>query len=207
VIPAEGLTRWSFRRMAPMAGRPSMTTAAAAAPEQIRVIASVSDETAAQLFDRAPQDFETMVAAARNGEALTGFDLNVAVAMSQGTARETIHDDNVVGVLPGSDPALANEAVIVTAHLDHTGICRPMEEDSICNGALDNASGISVMLETARALAAGPRPARPVVFIALAAEEKGLLGAAHIASNPTPAMGRMAANVNLDMPVILYEFN
>ncbi|WBQ13269.1 M28 family metallopeptidase [Hyphomonadaceae bacterium BL14] len=207
VIPAEGLTRWSFRRMAPMAGRPSMTTAAAAAPEQIRVIASVSDETAAQLFARAPQDFETMVAAARNGDALTGFDLGVSVALSQGTARETIHDDNVVGVLPGSDPALANEAVIVTAHLDHTGICRPMEDDSICNGALDNASGISVMLETARALASGPRPARPVVFIALAAEEKGLLGAAHIASNPTPAMGRMAANVNLDMPVILYEFN
>lgn len=207
VIPAEGLTRWSFRRMAPMAGRPSMTTAAAAAPEQISVIASISDETAAQLFARAPQDYAAMVAAARNGEALTGFDLNVAVAMSQGTARETIHDDNVVGVLPGADPALADEAVIVTAHLDHTGICRPMEEDSICNGALDNASGISIMLETARALATGPRPARPVVFIALAAEEKGLLGAAHIASNPTPAMGRMAANVNLDMPVILYAFS
>jgi hypothetical protein len=207
VIPAEGLTRWSFRRLAPMAGRPSMTTAAAASPEQIRVTASISDEAAGFLFARAPQDFASVVEAARNGEALTGFGLNVAVAMSQGTARETIHDDNVVGVLPGADPALADEAVIVTAHLDHIGVCRPMEDDPICNGALDNASGISIMIETARALAAGPRPARPVVFIALAAEEKGLLGAAHIASNPTPAMGRMAANVNLDMPVILYEFN
>ncbi|MBI1263535.1 MAG: M28 family peptidase [Alphaproteobacteria bacterium] len=207
IIPAEGLTRWSFRRMAPMAGRPSMTTAAAAAPDQIRVIAYISDETATRLFANAPQDFASVVEAARNGERLSGFDLGADIVLSQGTARVTIHDDNVVGVLPGSDPALAGEAVIVTAHLDHTGVCRPMEDDSICNGALDNASGISVMLETARALAAGPRPARPVVFIALAAEEKGLLGAAHIASNPTPAMGRMAANVNLDMPVILYEFN
>ncbi|MCC5996096.1 MAG: M28 family peptidase [Oceanicaulis sp.] len=207
IIPAEGLTRWSFRRLAHMAGRASMTTAAAAAPDSIRVVASVSDETAAHLFAHAPQDFADMVETARRGEPLERFPLNIAVALSQGTERETVHDDNVAGLLPGADPALAGEAVIVTAHLDHIGICRPMEDDPICNGALDNASGVSIMIETARALAAGPGLARPVVFIALAAEEKGLLGAAHIAANPTPAMGRMAANVNLDMPVILYEFN
>ncbi|KAA5801688.1 M28 family peptidase [Alkalicaulis satelles] len=206
IIPAEGLTRWSFRRMAPMAGRSSMTTAAAAAPESLRVTAYVSDETAGHLFANAPRAFEDVVEAARRGERLEGFALNTALTMSQGTARETIHDDNVVGLLPGSDPALADEAVIVTAHLDHIGVCRPMAEDPICNGALDNASGVSIMIETARALTAGPQLSRPVVFIALAAEEKGLLGAAHIAANPTPAMGRMAANVNLDMPVILYEF-
>jgi len=208
-IPAQGLTRFSYARMAAFAGsgRASMTTAASADPESLRVSAAISESAAARLFANAPESFEAVLDAARSGAPVARFALGADVMLSQGTTRETIHDDNVVGVLPGSDPALADETVIITAHLDHIGICRPDMENAICNGALDNASGTAIMLETARALAAGPRPRRSVVFIALAAEEKGLLGSAHIAANPTPAMGDMTANINLDMPVILYEFN
>ena len=146
--------------------------------------------------------------AAIAGETPNGFDFNTTASISARTEREMVYSDNVVGVLPGSDPALADEPVIVTAHLDHIGICRLEEEvDRICNGALDNASGSAIMIETARAMADMERQRRPVVFIGLTAEEKGLLGSAHIAANITPAMDGMVANVNLDMPVIRYEFN
>jgi len=208
MIPAEGLTRYTYARRAARAAQPSMTVAADSGAQSLRVEAYLSEAGAARLFEGADQDFETVIAAARAGEPVASFPLAKTVTLAQATTRETVYDDNVVGVLPGSDPARANEPVIVTAHLDHVGICRlPEAEDRICNGALDNASGTSIMLETARALSQGPALARPVVFVALAAEEKGLLGAAHIAANPTPAMTGMVANINLDMPVIRYRFN
>lgn len=209
IVMADGLTRFPFARMAAMAAnpRPSMTTAAASSPASLAVGAVVGSAAAERLFANSGRDLGAIVEAALAGEAIEGFDLGATVEMAQATSREMVESANVIGVLPGSDPALAAETVIVTAHLDHIGICQPMAEDSICNGALDNASGTAALLESARALAQGPRPARTVVFIALTAEEKGLLGSAHVAANPTPAMGRMVANINLDMPVMVYEFN
>lgn len=208
IIPAEGLTRWTYARRAAAAASPSMTTAAADGGAGLSVRAFISDEAAARLFADAPQSFDRVVEAARTGAPLESFELGAEVSLAQGTSRERFIDDNVVGLLPGSDPTLADEVVVVTAHLDHIGVCRLEEaEDRICNGALDNASGTSIMIETARALMEGPAPRRSIAFIALAAEERGLLGAAHIAQNPPAAMANMVANVNLDMPVIRYRFN
>lgn len=207
VLP-EGLSRFTFERMAPYAAGESMTTEAASAASELQVRAAISDAVATRLFEAAGQDYAAMVEAAIAGETPNGFDFNTTASISARTEREMVYSDNVVGVLPGSDPALADEPVIVTAHLDHIGICRLEEEvDRICNGALDNASGSAIMIETARAMADMERQRRPVVFIGLTAEEKGLLGSAHIAANITPAMDGMVANVNLDMPVIRYEFN
>ncbi|WP_439635141.1 M28 family metallopeptidase [Oceanicaulis sp.] len=207
-IAPEGLTRRTFARMAPYAAGESMTTEAASAASELQVRATISDAVAARLFELAGQDFAAILDNAVNGEAPEGFDLNQMLSLSAVTEREMVYSDNVVGVLPGSDPMLADEPVIITAHLDHIGICRLEEDvDRICNGALDNASGSAIMIETARALADRERQRRPVVFIGLTAEEKGLLGSAHIAANITPAMEGMVANINLDMPVIRYEFN
>ncbi|MCP2670712.1 M28 family metallopeptidase [Maricaulaceae bacterium EIL42A08] len=207
-IPTEGLTRWTYERMAARAPSPSMTTAAADAGAGLQVTASISDSAAEALFASAPQSFADTVAAARAGEEVPSFDLGVEVSLSQGTSRESFVDDNVVGILPGNDPELADEIVVVTAHLDHVGVCRlPDAEDNICNGALDNASGTSIMIETARALAEAGGARRSVAFVALAAEEQGLLGSAHIAQNPPAPMANMVANINLDMPVIRYRFN
>lgn len=210
VIAAEGLTRWNFERMATAAanGRPSMTTPAAASGAGLAAVATVGTDGAEALFAGAETPFADILAAAGEGDAVDSFDLATTVALGQGTTREEIASDNVVGVLPGANPDLAGETVVVTAHLDHIGICEPLsEEDRICNGALDNASGISAMLEGAAVLADGPAPERTIVFVALTAEEKGLLGSAHIAANPTEAMAEPVANINLDMPVMLYEFN
>jgi Zn-dependent M28 family amino/carboxypeptidase len=108
---------------------------------------------------------------------------------------------NVLGRLPGRDPALSKQAVIYTAHHDHLGMreARTPGEDVIYNGAEDNASGVAALLAIARAMKALPQPPlRSVVFAAVAAEEQGLLGAKYYAAHPTLAPGLLAANINID---------
>ena len=108
---------------------------------------------------------------------------------------------NVAAVLPGSDPGVAGEYVVVTAHFDHVGVGSADEGgDSIYNGADDNASGTAVLLEVAEALAALPAaPRRSVLFLAVSGEELGLLGSEHYLASPTVPVADMVANINLDM--------
>jgi hypothetical protein len=115
-----------------------------------------------------------------------------------------IHDDahppNVVAVIPGSDPALRNEYVVLSAHFDHVGVGSPVNGDSIYNGADDNASGTAVLLETARAISSmGEAPRRSVAFVHVSGEEKGLLGAQWFVENPPMPIEQMVANINADM--------
>jgi hypothetical protein len=108
---------------------------------------------------------------------------------------------NVVGVLEGSDPTLRGTYIVFSAHMDHVGVGVPdAQGDSIYNGADDNASGTAAVLELARAFASLPiRPARSLLFLTVSGEEKGLLGSAHFADNPTVPRGAIVANINLDM--------
>ena len=108
---------------------------------------------------------------------------------------------NVVGVLPGSDSALAGTYVVVSAHMDHVGVGRPdATGDSIYNGADDDASGTSALVEVAQALARlEPRPRRSVLFLAVSGEEKGLLGSRWFSDHPTVPIDSVVANINIDM--------
>ena len=114
-------------------------------------------------------------------------------------------------MLPGSDPALADEYVLLMAHLDHLGIREPRpgdaaDADRIHNGAMDNATGVATLIEVARQFSRpGNRPRRPILFAAVTAEEKGLLGAEYLARHPV-VDGRVVAVVNLDMPILTYDF-
>jgi Zn-dependent M28 family amino/carboxypeptidase len=109
---------------------------------------------------------------------------------------------NVIGVLEGD--SLKNEYVIHTAHLDHVGMGKPVNGDSIYNGAHDNASGISAMIEIARLYSKLPsKPKRSVIFAAVTAEEMGLLGSRYLAENPTVPDESIIANVNTDMPTLI----
>jgi Zn-dependent M28 family amino/carboxypeptidase len=120
---------------------------------------------------------------------------------------ERTSSPNVLGLLPGSDPSLAKEVVMLSAHLDHDGIVPPKDGDSIMNGAMDNAAGIATMLEAARAFVeSGARPKRSILFVALTAEEDGLLGSEYLAEYPLPKDHDLVANVNLDMPILTYDF-
>ncbi len=117
----------------------------------------------------------------------------------------------MVGVLPGADPLLANEYIVYTAHLDYIGELQtegaePGQQDMINNGVLDNASGVAVMLETARLLAQDQKPRRSILFVTVTGEEKGLVGAEYFAMNPTVPVNSMVSEINLDMLLLLYDF-
>jgi Zn-dependent M28 family amino/carboxypeptidase len=123
-----------------------------------------------------------------------GVKLTAAVKVALTRSRTA----NVVAKLPGSDPKLASEAVVVSAHHDHLGV-REGKGDTIYNGAQDNASGVAALLDIADALASvQPRPKRTVVFAAVAAEESGLLGSEYFCAHPPVPPGRIAADLNID---------
>lgn len=209
----QDLERVPWERMQQYAGTPSVTwveadgTAFSRAPG-IRNGAILSPEMATRLFAGAPQSYaEIQATADREGGRPQGFALDATARIESPSVRRDIASANVVAMLPGSDPALAGEYVLMTAHLDGLGIGENIEgEDTIRNGAMDNAAGVATMLEVARALAASPEPPRrPILFAALTAEEDGLLGADYLARNPVVADGEVVAVVNFDMPVLLYE--
>jgi Zn-dependent M28 family amino/carboxypeptidase len=116
------------------------------------------------------------------------------------TSVEKFVSNNVAGLAEGSDPALKSEAVLFTAHWDHLGVGRAVLGDAIYNGAADNATGCGLLLELARAWCAqAPRPKRSAVFLAVTAEEKGLLGSEYYAHNPLVPLGKTALDLNFDM--------
>jgi Zn-dependent M28 family amino/carboxypeptidase len=131
--------------------------------------------------------------------------LGTEITLARKTDHESITSPNIIGILRGSDPELANEYVVFTAHLDHIGTGVPINGDTIYNGMYDNAMGMSLLIETARAFAAMPEPPRrSILFIALTGEERGLVGSDYYAHYPTVPSHSIVANVNLDMPLLLY---
>jgi hypothetical protein len=168
----------------------------------------VHHSVAGFLFEGAPNSVEELVAMDEAGEPLPAFPLKAELSAAQRSRHDSLTSANVVGMLPGSDPLMNNEFVVYMAHLDHLGELAHGEEgqDLINNGALDNASGIAVMLETARAFARGPRPRRSLLFLAVTAEEKGLVGSEYFAQNPTVPVDGLVGAINLDMPLLLYDF-
>lgn len=123
-----------------------------------------------------------------------GVTVDLAI---QNDVRE-MQSANVVAVLPGTDPQLQDEYVVMTAHFDHLGIGRPVRDDTIYNGAVDNASGCAGMLALARAAALLPERRRSMLFLAVTAEESGLLGSQYYAEHPTVDKKQLIANVNVD---------
>jgi Zn-dependent M28 family amino/carboxypeptidase len=106
---------------------------------------------------------------------------------------------NVIGIIPGSDPALRNEVVAFAAHYDHLGISTPVSGDSIYNGADDDASGVTTVLEIARALAKGPAPRRTIIFMATTGEEQGILGTQWYVAHPVFPLSQMVAEMEVEM--------
>jgi Zn-dependent M28 family amino/carboxypeptidase len=178
-------------------------TPALSAP-RLRAGGVFSVEAARKLFASSPVPFEKAVADAAAGKT-GGIPLNAQLTVTSSVTHRRVSSPNVVGKLEGSHPALAATSVVLSAHLDHTGLLTSGEGDRINNGAYDNALGAAITLEVARVLAAQPvRPKRSVVVVFVTAEEKGLLGSDYFARYPGAPVGRIIANLNLDMPTFLY---
>jgi Zn-dependent M28 family amino/carboxypeptidase len=178
-----------------------------AAPS-VPVLGSVSVKGAEKLFAGARVSFAKVVAEAEKpaGDP-PRFALPGSLEVTLRSESKVVESVNVAGLIEGSDPKLKDEVIVLSAHLDHVGVTPPVDGDEINNGALDNAAGIATTLEVARAFqASGQAPRRSLLFLAVTAEEKGLLGAEYFARNPTIPASRLVANVNLDMPILTYDF-
>jgi hypothetical protein len=175
------------------------------AQPELQVGAVLAPEAVDTLFEGAPRSAAELMEAVEADRIPAGFPLPGRIRLAYASTLEDLSSPNVIARLPGSDPARAHEHVVLTAHLDHIGLARTMDEDRINNGAMDNASGVATLLEAARLLRAA-RPARSVLFTIVTAEEKGLLGASYFAHHPTVPAEDLIANVNLDMPMLLFPF-
>ncbi|MDY4282636.1 M28 family metallopeptidase [Xanthomonas sp. LF06-19] len=157
----------------------------------------IQRDLAVDLFKRAGLDFDALKKQAQSRDfkpvELKGERLYADYAVKS----EVITSHNVVARLPGK--TRPDDTLIYTAHWDHLGVGAPdAKGDRIFNGALDNASGVAALLELARAFAKGPAPQRSVVFMAVTAEEKGLLGSEYYASKPLYPLARTVAVINMD---------
>jgi hypothetical protein len=143
---------------------------------------------------RVPLRAVTSAAGSRSLALLTSF-----AELDQLSPGERAVARNIVGIVRGGDPALREEAIIVGAHYDHLGIGIPLDDDSIYNGADDDASGVVAVLEVARAIASGPRPARTVVFFLATGEETGFLGTRWYLRDPVMPIDRTVAGLFIEM--------
>ena len=161
-------------------------------------VAGISYNAAKEWFSRAGQDLDALRNA--TGAAATNVK-GLSVAMSTHLEGTTSRPPNVVAMLPGSDPALKDTYVIFSAHMDHVGVGRPNAKgDSIYNGADDDASGTTAVLEIAQAFAALPvKPKRSILFLTVSGEEKGLLGSSFFADHTPVPVDKIVADINIDM--------
>jgi len=150
-------------------------------------------------------EFKDLLEAADAGKPLPHFEIPARLKATVAVTRTDVASQNVVALLPGADPALKDEYVVFSAHLDHIGVGKPINGDAIYNGAMDNASGIATLLDVAAILKeSGTRLRRPVLFAAVTGEEKGLLGSKFFAHHPTIGQGKIVADINIDMILPLY---
>jgi hypothetical protein len=204
--PRAGRTSAIEQRLQPLIDWVGESGRAGGSP--VRLDAALSPRLAAQLFEGAPKSLKEVQRDARK-RPVRGFELPGQLQIRSTSTWQDFTSPEVVAILPGSDPGVAREHVVLTSHLDHLGMvagARP-GEDAIYNGAIDNAGGVATMIEAARAFArAGTRPRRSVMFVAHTGEERGLLGAAYLAAHPTVPIDQIVGILNLDMPLLLYDF-
>lgn len=185
---------------------PSLAIADPALDETLgqQAAVTINPARAERFFTGSGHTFKEILALSNDGKVLPRFVIPATARVRVAIDAMTIESDNVIGVLRGADPALRNEFVVVSAHLDHVGVGEPIGGDRIYNGAMDNASGIATLIETAAAAAAAGGLKRSVVFAAVTAEEKGLLGSRYFANRPSVKGGRIVANLNTDMFLPLF---
>ncbi len=205
--------RWAFDRFRNILGRteldwlgPDGLPSVAAPNIKARVI--VDGKAADALFAGTGKTVAALIDQAQT-KSPKGFALESRISLT----RRSLHNDaltasNVAALLPGSHPVLKDEVVVVTAHYDHLGIGEAVDGDTIYNGAGDNAMGTGAIMEIARAVAqTQPRPGRSILFLAVSAEEKGLIGSDYFAEFPTVSVNNIIANINIDGGLPFYDFS
>jgi Zn-dependent M28 family amino/carboxypeptidase len=155
---------------------------------------------AEKLFAGSGHEFADVLALAQQHKMLPHFALAVSLEATTKVESGEVESANVIGKLPGSDPELKNEFIVLSAHLDHLGVGEPVNGDRIYNGAMDNGSGSALLLDMAQSFQKDPaKLRRSVLFLLVTGEEKGLLGSKYFAAHPTVPMKSIVADINTDM--------
>lgn len=199
-------TRVSLNRL-----HPSMTLDGAEFDDAagIGFAATWNPDAAQMLFDGTGHTFAEIAALGKERASLPTFDLPLRLHAVVQLATTPVESRNVVAVIPGRDPKLKGEYIVLSAHLDHLGIGEPINGDRIYNGAMDNASGSAMLLDLARALRKSHAPLRrSLLFVWVTGEEKGLLGSRYFATHPTVPRQSLIADINTDMflPIVPLEY-
>ena len=156
--------------------------------------------SAEQLFAGSGHTFSEIAALGKDRQPLPHFALVVSLKANAVILTKPLESSNIIAKLAGSDPALKNEFVVLSAHIDHVGIGAPINGDRIYNGAMDDGSGSALVLDIASSLKAHPEKIqRSILFLLVTAEEKGLLGSKYFVAHPTVTLKSIAADVNVDM--------
>ena len=174
--------------------------------DQSKMVGWLTNDAAQRLFAAAGKDLAALTAAAKQPgfKAVPLGGLKANITIDNQIKRQKSR--NVIGVLPGT--TRPDEYVLYTAHWDHLGRCDAAPDgDDICNGALDNATGTAALVALAEAHAKEGRPDRSIVFLAVTAEESGLLGSKYYAENPVYPLGRTVGGINMDGINIIGETN
>jgi Zn-dependent M28 family amino/carboxypeptidase len=150
------------------------------------------------LFAGSGHSFQELADLAKDRKPLPRFPLLASLRSQARVQKSQLDSDNVIAKLPGSDPKLKNEFVVLSAHIDHLGIGEPINGDRIYNGAMDNGSGVALLLDMAASLQR-EKLRRSILFVFVTAEEKGLLGSKYFAARPTVDPESMVADINVDM--------
>jgi Zn-dependent M28 family amino/carboxypeptidase len=212
-IPTPKSMDFGWQRIASSSSQPGMRLAAAAGDAEVArrhpaladdhgelFTATFNPAQAEKLFAGSGHSFADILALADAQKPLPRFALRGRLRARVATERSQVESPNIAAVLPGSDPELKRQYVIVSAHLDHLGVGEPIHGKTIYAGAMDDASGVASVLETARAISQnGQRPKRSLLFLVFTAEEKGLLGSRYYAGHPTVPEPSIVADLNLDM--------
>ena len=198
--PASMDIPWS--RMSLNRAHPSMDLADASlnetAGEKFSMI--FNPASAEKLFAGSGHTFAEIAALGKDRKPLPRFPLSVSIQATAKVETTAVESSNVVGKLAGTDPALKNEFVVLSAHIDHLGIGEPINGDKIYNGAMDNGSGSALLLDIARSMKQDPAShKRSILFVFVCGEEKGLLGSKYFAAHPTVPPKSIVADINTDM--------
>jgi hypothetical protein len=170
--------------------------------------ATLTSAAAQPLFTGSAHTLDELQALASAGKPLPKFALGIRFDAKTVVKHANRFDaPNVIGVLEGSDRKLKSEYIVISAHLDHLGVGRPVDGDAIYNGAMDNAAGVASLLELAKSIAAGPRPKRSILFATVTAEEEGLLGSKYFVWHPTVPREKIVADLNMDMFLPLFPLH
>ena len=203
-IPTPKSMDFGWQRIASNSAQPGMRLAAISedtidSRQKDLFTATYNPDQAEKLFQGSPHTFAEILALTDAQKPLPRFPLARSLRATITTENTQVESPNIAAMLSGSDPTLRSQYVIVSAHLDHLGVGASIHGKTIYAGAMDDASGVATVLETARTLSRGERPRRSILFLVFTAEEKGLLGSRFFAGRPTVPQASIVADLNLDM--------